>query len=111
MFINKNKKGFGWHLVIDTKELGLNEPLYVNFSFKKGCEPADINSIKGDLYFVSEEGTRKVFPVAKEYNGKVYVDYKLLELEEAKKPVKSYKRSEVETSIDDGGFTDEDYPW
>lgn len=104
MFINKNKKGFGWHSVVSTEEIGLQDPLYLNFSFKKGCNPdqseyGEKGSIKGDLYFHSEKGIRKVFPVAREYQGRVWIEFKLLELDPSIEPVKHYKRNEVETDI------------
>lgn len=108
MFLNRNKKGFGWHATISTKDIGLKDSLYMNFSFKKGCEPAETDSIKGDLYFISEEGARKVYPVAKEYNGRVSIEYKLLELEEPKTPVKRYTRNEVKADVE---FDNSDYPW
>lgn len=105
MYINKNKKGFGWYSVVSTEDIGLQDPLYLNFSFKKGCNPdqseyGEKGSIKGDLYFHSEKGIRKVFPVAREYQGRVWIEFKLLELDPANEPVKHYKRSEVETHID-----------
>ena len=89
MFLNKNKKGYGWHIKISTEDIGLKDPLYMNFSFKKGCDPDKSEfpdgSIKGDLLFRSEKGIRKVYPTAHEYNGKVYIEYKLLELEGTEK--------------------------
>lgn len=105
MFINKNKKGFGWYSVVSTEDIGLQDPLYLNFSFKKGCNPdqseyGEKGSIKGDLYFHSEKGIRKVFPVAREYQGRVWIEFKLLELDPSIEPVKHYKRNEVETHID-----------
>ena len=105
MFINKNKKGFGWYSVVSTEDIGLNDPLYLNFSFKKDCNPdqseyGEKGSIKGDLYFHSEKGIRKVFPVAREYQGRVWIEFKLLELDPFDRPVKKYKRNEVETHID-----------
>ena len=110
MYINKNKKGFGWHSSVSTKDLGLKDPIYINWSFKKGCDPLpaelENDSFKGDLMIETAAGFRKVFPVAKEYNGRTYIEFKILELG----GVQSYRLDEVPTSIDNP-IEDEDLPW
>ena len=86
MYINKQKSGYGWYSKIVSKDLNTQaERLgYINFSFKKSCEPTNLEngSLEGDLYFVDKQGNkRKVFPIAKERNGLIYIEYKLLEIE------------------------------
>lgn len=87
MYLNKNQRGIGWYSKIISKDLNTNaERLgYLNFTFKKGCEPTNLNdkgSYEGDFYFIDKQGNRrKVFPIVTEYNGLSRVDFKLLEVE------------------------------
>ena len=86
MYINKRKNGFGWYSKIISKDLNTQaERLgYINFSFKKGCEPTNLEngSLEGDLYFIDKQGNkRKVYPIAKESNGLINIEYKLLRIE------------------------------
>lgn len=109
MFINKRKNSYGWYSKIVSKDLnGISERTgYISFSFKKGCEPKLDDSIEGDLYFIAKDGdARKVFPVVKEYNGNVSVEFKLLEVEKFKKDQYDYKRS-----YDLSKFDEEDLPF
>ena len=87
MYLNRNKSGYGWYSQIRTKE-GESENIgYLNFSFKKGCEPlpnelTEYGSYQGDMFFRDTTGAeRKVFPVVKEYNGQKHIELKLLEKE------------------------------
>lgn len=123
MYINKKKKGYGWYSTVSTKDIGLDKPLYMDFAYKKGCEPDELEmnqdgSVVGDLYFITNNTKRKVFPVAKEYNGHTYIEFKLLESE--LDAVKSYYRSDIKGTIDnpiregdvyDGVIEDGDLPW
>lgn len=88
MYINRQKNGYGWYSKIISKDLNTQaERLgYINFSFKKGCEPNNLEngSLEGDLYFIDKQGNkRKVFPIAKERNGLVYIEFKILEIEKS----------------------------
>ena len=84
IFISKNDKNNNWHSKIESKEGESIVKAYLNFSFKKGCDPLpqDLNeygSLAGDLFFRETNGTeRKVFPIAKEWNGKKWVELRLL---------------------------------
>lgn len=88
MFINRRKKGYGWYAKVESTDYNTNavRTAYINFAFNKGCEPAfpvedENNSVKGNLYFIDDEGNRrKITPVAKEYNG-AYVEFRLGEIE------------------------------
>ena len=106
MYISKSKTGYGWYSAVSTKEIGLENPAYIRFSFKKDDNPkpeelSEYGSVKGELYLHTASGLRKVFPVAKEYQGNVYIEYKILELEGAEKPVQSIRRQDVKTDIKD----------
>ena len=87
MFLNRNKNnGYSWYATIKSKDIGGNETMaYLNFSFKKGFEPmpneltGEYGSYEGELIFRDTTGAeRKVFPIAKEYNGIKSVELKLL---------------------------------
>ena len=80
MFINKKQKGYGWYSKITSKDMeGKETTAYINFSFKRDCEP-NLDTLEGDLYFVDKTGhRRKIFAVAREYNGQTSIDFKLLE--------------------------------
>lgn len=83
MFINKKQKGYGWYSKISSKDLDTNKEItdYLNFSFKRDCEP-NTEVLEGDLYFIDKQGVkRKVFPIAKEYNDRKYIEFKILEYE------------------------------
>lgn len=83
MFINKKKKGYGWYSKVSSKDMQSNEEIstYINFSFKKDCEP-NVDALEGDLYFIDKQGIRrKVFPVARDYKGNKYVEFKILDYE------------------------------
>ena len=124
MFLNRNKNGYGWYSQVKTKEGESENVAYLNFSFKKGCEPdrfdlTEYGSYEGELIFRDRTGKeRKVFPLAKEYNGMKHVEFKLLEAEgEYKDAQPTYrpttnstweiKRNEVETDL----VTDDDLPF
>lgn len=85
MFLNKNKNGYGWYSQVKTKEGESEVIAYINFSFKKGTEPwgeqlTEYGSYEGELIFRDSTGAeRKVFPLAKEWNGKKSVEFKLLD--------------------------------
>lgn len=85
MWINRKQKGFGWYSKVVSKDLNSNAERvgYIDFSFKKDCEPDNLNekgSYEGDLYFIDKDNRiRKVFPVVKEYNGKTSIEFKLLD--------------------------------
>lgn len=88
MFLNRNQRGYGWYSKVVSKDLNTNaERLgYINFTFKKGCEPTNLNekgSYEGELYFIDKQGNkRKAFPIVNEYNGLTRIDFKLLEVED-----------------------------
>lgn len=91
MFLNRKQKGFGWYTKVDRKDIGLEKPYYINFSFKKGCDPIegelnDAGSMKCDLILKTAKGYRQVFPVVNEYNGNTYLEYKILDLTDEPKP-------------------------
>ena len=87
MFLNRNKNGYGWYSQVKTKEGESENVGYINFSFKKGCEPdrfdlTEYGSYEGELIFRDTTGKeRKVYPIAKEYNGIKYVELKLMDPE------------------------------
>ena len=64
MFLNKAKKGFGWHITVkkDSKGQETEQPMYVNFTFKRDCEPTNLNdkgSYDADLYLIDKQGNRR----------------------------------------------------
>lgn len=87
MFLNKKQKGYGWYAKVISKDMNTNAERigYINFSFKKGDEPTNLNdkgSYEGELYFIDKQGNkRKVFPIVNEYSGIRTVEFKLLEIE------------------------------
>lgn len=91
MFLNRKTKGYGWYTKVISKDINTNAEriAYINFSFKKGCEPTNLNdkgSYEGELYFIDKDGNkRKVFPIANEYSGIRTVEFKLLEIEDNSK--------------------------
>ena len=84
MYLNRNKSGYGWYSQIKSKEGESEVMAYLNFSFKKGTEPApqeltEYGSYQGELIFRDTTGKeRRVFPIAKEYNGMKRVDFMLM---------------------------------
>lgn len=91
MFINKRKEKYGWYAKIESKDNGDNVLTdYMNFSFKKDCEPFkdDLNeygAYEGEMYFKDKDGKyRRIFPIVKEYNGAKHIEFKLLGVEGAK---------------------------
>jgi len=92
MFLNKSRNGFTWYAHIKSTDQGGNElQHYLNFRFKKGCEPKaqDLNahgSYEGELIFHDANGRqRKVFPVVNEYNGLKSIEFILMD--DGSKPV------------------------
>lgn len=114
MYLNKNKKGFGWYSTVSTESIGLKDPLYLNFSFKKGCDPSEeelneYGSLQGEMYIETAAGKRKVFPVAREYNGRTFIEFKILGIDGAETPaISGYKTQDVYTDIK---IEDDDLPW
>lgn len=85
MYLSRNKKGYGWYSQIKSKEGESENVGYLNFTFKKGCDPMpeelnEYGSLQGELIFKDSTGAeRKVFPIAKEWNGQKSIEFKLLE--------------------------------
>lgn len=86
MYLQRKTKGYGWYAKVKTKEQGGAEFTdYINFSFKRDCEPTELNeynSYEGELFFRDSTGKeRKVFPIVKYYNDSTHIEFKLLEAE------------------------------
>ena len=87
MYLNRNKSGYGWYSQIKSKEGESEVMAYMRFSFKKRTEPlreelSEYGSYQGELIFRDTTGKeRKVYPIAKEYNGIKYVELKLMDPE------------------------------
>ena len=87
MFLNRNKNGYGWYAQIKSKEGESENIAYINFRFKRECEPTqqeltEHGSYPGELIFRDSTGAeRKVFPIAKEWNGIKSVEFMLLKKE------------------------------
>ena len=118
MYLNRNKNGYGWYAQIRSKEGESENIAYINFAFKKGCEPlltelTEYGSYSGELIFRDSTGAeRKVFPLAKEWNGRKNVEFRLLEkTNEYHDPEPTWqpkteakweiKRNEIPTQIED----------
>lgn len=110
MFLNKNKKGYGWYSQVESKDMGGNVSKgYLNFQFKKDCEPKqeELNqwgSYEGELWFKDNNGRfRKVFPIAQTYEGKTSVKLMLLDwqftTDEVKKEKPINPQGEEDTSM------------
>ena len=116
MFLNKRQKGYGWYSKVVSKDLNTQAERigYINFSFKKDCEPTNLNdkgSYEGDLYFIDSEGNkRKVYPIVNDYNGVISIEYKLLEVEQSNVDNSKFggNRSDSVSSLD---ISQEDLPW
>ena len=91
MFLNKAKKGFGWYIAVkkDSKGQETEQPMYVNFTFKRDCEPTNLNdkgSYDADLYLIDKQGNRRrVFPYINEWGDHRSVEFKIMDVEEAQK--------------------------
>ena len=89
VFINKNQKGYGWHSTVKNESIS-PDPMYINFGFKKGCDPEEAElsdgSLKCDLILKTPMGFRQVFPTLQEYNGRKWIEFKILELTDEPKP-------------------------
>lgn len=101
IFLNKDKKGFGWHTAVSREDIGMEKPLYINYSFKKGCDPIDgeLNekgSIAGELILKTQMGYRKLFPVITEYNGTTHLELKILELTDEPSPFRPKQERQQE---------------
>ena len=84
MFIKKKEKGYGWYAKVSTTDMSNNTLTgYINFLFKKGFEPQQLNqygAYEGELIFRTRYGgERKVFPIVKSYRDQTYIDFMLLE--------------------------------
>lgn len=84
MYLNKSKKGFGWYVTVKKDSKGNEtDPCYLNFSFKKDCEPDNLSesgSYEGELYFIDKDNRkRKVFPYVDTYDNSVR--FKILDWE------------------------------
>ena len=119
MFLNRNKNGYGWYSQVKSKA-GESETVgYINFAFKKGCEPmpnelTEYGSYQGELIFRDTTGAeRKVFPIAKEYAGNVHIELRLLEKEnEYIDPEPSYRpRTEPKWEIRPNRMDEDDLPF
>lgn len=117
MYLNRNKNGYGWFSQIKSKEGESLNVAYINFSFKKGTEPLDnelneYGSYEGELIFRDSTGAeRKVFPIAKEWNGKKSVEFKLLEkTNEYQDPHPTYA-PKTEPKWDQGNKDQEESYW
>lgn len=94
MYLSRSLKGFGWYTKVVSKDLNTNAERtgYINFSFKKGCEPqeSELNekgAYVGDLYLHDANGNiRKVFPIVNDYTEKV--EFKILEIENANSTIR-----------------------
>ena len=84
MFIKRKQRGYGWYAKVVTKDMGGNELTdYINFTFKRGTEPINLNdygAYEGELIFRNRDGSeRRIFPIVKSYNDKTFIDFMLLE--------------------------------
>lgn len=126
MYLNRNKNGYGWYSQVKTKEGESEVVAYINFSFKKGCDPLpeqlnEYGSYEGELIFRDSTGAeRRVFPIAKEWNDRRSVEFKLLErTNEYKDPQPSWQpKTEAkwdlrpkEISQDDLPFDENGFRW
>ena len=115
MFLNRKQKGYGWYTKVESKD---NPTIhgYVNFSFKRGCEPTNLTefgSYSGDLYFIDKDGNRrKVFPYVEEYQGTISVKFKILDVENENhtQPVRSISLNKTAGGTNVNGL-DEDLPF
>lgn len=111
MYLNRNRSGYGWYSLVKSKDMGGNEMShYMNFSFKKDCEPMDMElndrgSYEGELYFIDKRGIkRKVFPIVKEYNGLKYFEFKLLSEETSNNASADSTSTDVKVESDELPF-------
>ena len=59
MYINKNKKGYGYYTTVKSKsKTGEELTGFMPVNFKMGEEPGE-DSIKGELYFLGENGEKR----------------------------------------------------
>lgn len=113
MFLNRKQKGYGWYTKVESKD---NPTIhgYVNFSFKRGCEPTNLTefgSYSGDLYFIDKDGNkRKVFPYVEEYQGTISVKFKILEVENGASPVRNININKTVNGANVDGL-DDDLPF
>ena len=96
MYISRKQKGFGWYAKVKSKDMqGKESTAYVQFVFKKGCEPTpeELNehgSVEADLILVEKGGKqRRVFPIAKTYTNQkgeevTYTEFMIMDYEFAK---------------------------
>lgn len=108
MYINRSQKNdWQWYSKIETKDEGGNTfNAYMNFSFKRGCEPdeselGEYGNLEGDLYFHTKDGKmRRVFPIVKYFNGQTHIEYKILGVDGAKPLDKGFGGEQV--ALNDG---------
>jgi len=59
MYINKNKKGYGYYSTVKSKDKHGEEITgFLSVNFKQGKEPLG-ESYKGELYFIDEDGLKR----------------------------------------------------
>lgn len=117
MYLFRGINGFSWYTKVVSKDLNTNAQRegYINFTFKKGCEPTqeelnDKNAYAGDLYFHDSNGrVRKVFPVVTEFNGNKRVEFKLLEIEG--QPVQTITREQTNSGTTFDGISQDELPF
>ena len=81
MYLNKSKRGIGWYSVIQKNYSGekMEKCEFLNFIFKKGCEPEE-ESISGDLFFVDSYGKKRlVLPYVDDFNGSRQIKFRLMD--------------------------------
>lgn len=109
MYLNRKQKGYGWYTKVVSKDLNTDAERtgYVNFSFKKDCEPTDdtlgeYGSYEADLYLIDKHGKRRVFPTVHEYNGNSYIEFKILGYEDQKPTTNKMagSRSDIGQTVD-----------
>jgi hypothetical protein len=93
MYLSRKQKGFGWYAKVKSKDMqGKESTAYVQFAFKKGCEPTpeELNqngSVECDLLLVESGGKqRRVFPIARTYTNQSgqevnYVEFMIMDYE------------------------------
>lgn len=83
MYINKNKKGYGYYSTVKSKDKKGEEIVgFLSVNFKQGTEP-DGESYKGDLFLIDEDGLKRkaFFHAFKRADGTPSVGLMLLEAE------------------------------
>lgn len=103
MYINKNKKGYGYYSTVKSKDKKGEEIVgFLSVNFKQGTEP-DGESYKGDLFLIDEDGLKRkaFFHAFKRADGTPSVGLMLMDAEADELTYKEQEQNKQKVIIEE----------